>query len=85
MAEYIAMFKITLTRCSNVTNIKAKFLFEENLQAEVAVQVMNDQPSSLKNSQAVAQRVGSILKYAGKFEHVKKKILKGKKPFFNFV
>ena len=72
MAEYIARFKVALNRCSDVTNIEAKFLFEENLWAEIAVQVMNCQPSSLKDSKAAAQRAGSILKHAGIFEHAKK-------------
>ena len=41
VAEYIARFNVALNRCSDITDIKAKFLFEENLWAEIAVQVMN--------------------------------------------
>ena len=41
MTEYIVRFNVALNRCSDVTDIEAKFLFEENLWAEIAVQVMN--------------------------------------------
>ena len=41
MVEYIAQFNIALNQCSNIIDIKAKFLFEEDLWVEVAVQVMN--------------------------------------------
>ena len=67
MAKYIVRFDIALNRYSNVTHIEAKFLFEENLWAEIAVQVMNCEPSSLKDSQATAQRAGSIFKCTGMF------------------
>ena len=46
---------------------------------------MNCLPYNLKDSQAVGQRDGSILKHAGMFEHAKRKSKKGNKPFFNFV
>ena len=46
---------------------------------------MNYQPLSLKDSQAAAQRAGSILKYAGIFEHTKKQNKKKKKSFFSFI
>ena len=72
MAKYIARFNFALDWCFNITDIKVKFLFEENLWAEVAVQVMNCQPSGLKDSQAAAQRAGSILKHAGMFDHSKR-------------
>ena len=29
--KYISRFNIALNRCSNITDIEAKFLFEENL------------------------------------------------------
>ena len=51
-------------------DIEAKFLFEDNHWAEVAVQVVSCQPSSLKDSQASAQRAESILKSAGIFQHI---------------
>ena len=41
VAEYIARFNIALSRCSDVKDIEAKFLFKENLLAEIADQVMN--------------------------------------------
>ena len=66
-------------------DIEAKFLFEENLWAEVEVQVINSQPLSFKDSQSAVQRAGSILKHAGMFEHTKRKSYKGNQPFFNFV
>ena len=72
IAKYIAQFNVALNQCSNITDIKAKYLFKENLWAEVAVQVMNCQPSSLKDSQAAAQTVGNILKHASMLEHAKK-------------
>ena len=81
MAKCISRFKVALNRCYNITKIEAKFLFEENLWAEVAVQTMNSQHSSLKNSQAAAQRAGNILKHSGMFEHTKMKSKKEKKPF----
>ena len=56
-------------------------MFKENLWAELAVQVMTCQPSSLNDSSA--QRDGSILKYTGIFEHAKKGIKK-KKAFISF-
>ena len=46
---------------------------------------MNYQSTSLKDTQALDQRTGSILKYAGIFEHANKGNKKMKKPFFNFV
>ena len=73
MAEYKAIFNITLNRFSDVTDIEAKFLFEENLWAAIAFQVMKYQPSSLRDSQAAAQRARSIFKNAELFEHAKKK------------
>ena len=73
MAEYKARFNITLNRFSNVTDIEAKFLFEENLWAEIAFQVIKYQPSSFKDSQAATQRARSIFKNAELFEHAKKK------------
>ena len=72
MSEYIARFNIALNRFSDIIDMEAKFSFKENLWAGVAVQVMNCQPPSLKDSQAAAQNAGRILKYAGIFEHAKK-------------
>ena len=69
----MAQFNVALNQCSDVIDIEAKFLFEENLWAEVAIQVLNCQPSSLKDSQAGNQRAGSILKHAGIFKHAKRK------------
>ena len=40
MDEYIVRFNIALNRYSNVTDIEAKVLFEENVWAEIAIQVM---------------------------------------------
>ena len=73
VAEYIVRFRIALKRCSNVTGIEAKVLFEKNLWAEIAVQIINCYLLSLKYSQAAAQRAWSILKHAGIFEHTKRK------------
>ena len=73
MAKYIERFNVELNRCSNVIDIEAKFWFKENLWAEVAVQVMNCQPSCLKDCQAAAQRAGIILKYGSMFKHAKRK------------
>ena len=47
--------------------------------------LMNYRSTSLKDTQALDQRTGSVLKYAGIFEHVYKGNTKRKKPFFNFV
>ena len=85
MAGYIARFNVAFNGCSNITDIKAEFLFKENPWAKVAVQVINFQPSSLRDSQAIAQRTGSILKYAGMFEHAKKGSKKGKMLFLNVL
>ena len=41
MAKYIARFNIALNRYSDITDIEVKFLFEENLWAEIAVQEVN--------------------------------------------
>ena len=60
-------------------------MLKENLLAEIAVEAMNYQPSSLRDSQAAAQRAGSILKYAGIFEYIKKGNKQRRKPLFNFV
>ena len=73
MAKYIARFNIALNRCSDITDIEAKFLFKENLWAKVEVQVMNCQSSNLKDSKASDQRVGRILKHDGMFENAKRK------------
>ena len=67
MAEYIARLNVALNRCSDVTDIEAKFLFEENLWAEVAVHVMNCQPLSLKDFQTESQSSRSIFKHSGIF------------------
>ena len=84
MAKYVKQFNVALNQCSDIIDIEAKFLFKENLWAEVAVLVINCQQSSLKYSQAATQRDGSILKHAGMFEHAKVGNKK-KKAFFNFV
>ena len=73
MANYIAQFNITWNPCSNVKDIEAKFLFKENLWAKKAVQVMNCQITTLKDSQVSVKRTGSILKHAGVFNPAKKK------------
>ena len=85
IAEYIAQFNVALNYCSNIIDIKAKTFFKRDFWAKVAVQVMNHQPSSLKDSQAAAQKAGGILKYAGMFEYAKKREQKKKETFFNFV
>ena len=41
MTEYIARSNVALNKCSDITDIKVKFLFEENLWAEIAVKVIN--------------------------------------------
>ena len=48
--EYIAQFNIALNQWSDITEIKAKLLFKENLWPEVGVQAVNYQLSTLKNS-----------------------------------
>ena len=60
-------------------------MFDENLWAEVAIQIMISQSSSLKDYQAIAQRAGSILKHAGIFEYAKKREQNRKKLSFNSV
>ena len=40
MAEYIARFNVTLNTDSDITDIEAKFLFEDNLWAQIAVQIL---------------------------------------------
>ena len=72
MAKYIVRFGVALNRCSDIIDIRAKFLFKEHLWAEI-VQVMSCYPSSLKDSQATAQRAGSLIKHASIFEHAKRK------------
>ena len=84
MVEYIARFNVALNKCLDIVNIKAKFSFKKDLWAEIAVQVMNCFPLSLKDYQAVAQRAGSIFKYAAMFKLAKRE-KKGKKLFFSFV
>ena len=46
MVKYIARLNIALNRCSVITDFETRFLFKENLWAEIAVQEMNCQPSS---------------------------------------
>ena len=79
IAEYIARFNVALNLCSDVIDLEAKLLLKENLCAEEAVQLMKFQPSNPKDSQALAQRAGSILYYVCIFEHTKKGNKKGKK------
>ena len=57
-------------------DIKAKFLFEKNLWAEVAIQVINCQPLGLKVLKQQPENFFSILKHAGMVEHAKKGIKK---------
>ena len=42
MAKYIERLNVALNRCSYITEIEAKLLFEKNLWAEIAVQVSNE-------------------------------------------
>ena len=67
MADYIARFNLEYNRYSNVSEEEAKFLFEENLWSEISVWVLSTQPSTLKDSQSAAQRIGNILRNAGVF------------------
>ena len=50
IVDYISCLNIAPHRCSNVIDIEAKFLFEDNLWAEVSIQVMNTQTITLKDA-----------------------------------
>ena len=50
VVDYIAYFNVALNHCSNIIDIEAILLFEENLKAEVSIQVMNAQPTTLKST-----------------------------------
>ena len=47
VAEYIAAFNQALNRCSNVTDAKALYRFEQGLWAEVQLQVLNSSSTML--------------------------------------
>ena len=48
--DYIARFNLAYVCCTNVTKTLAKPLFEEDLLINVSVQVLNAEPSFLKES-----------------------------------
>ena len=67
VADYIARLNLAYNRCSNVSKEEAKYLFEENLWSEISVKVLSTQPSTLKDSQSAAQRIGNVLRNVGIF------------------
>ena len=54
VSQYIAAFNKALNRCSSVSPDEAKFLFEEHLWKEIALQVYNANCTTLAESQTAA-------------------------------
>ena len=52
--QYITSFNEVLNRCAEVSAEEAKFLFEEHLSKEIALQVYNANTSTLNKSQTTA-------------------------------
>ena len=54
LSQYIAAFNKALNRCSNVSPQEAQFLFEVRLWKEIALQVYNENCTTLADFQTVA-------------------------------
>ena len=80
VADYKAHSNFALNYCSSVINIEVKHLFEENLWAEVSIQVINNQATIIKDLKAPIHLIVSILKHSGALNYQK-----GKKPLKNSI